>query len=82
MTTMNLKLRVETTSLSITLLTFDDFGDVEIASNSKKKFILVVDIVDGPSAVGGSINVSLVTNSVEGQDEDNNDIGCSCWIPI
>jgi len=56
-------------------ITFDDFGDVEIASNSKKKFILVIDIVDGPSAVGGLINVSLVNNSVEGQDEDNNDIG-------
>jgi hypothetical protein len=56
-------------------LTFDDFGDEEIASNSKKKFIVTFDVVDGVSASGGSINLSLKTNSVEGQDEDNNDIG-------
>lgn len=61
--------------ITSTVVTFDDFGDVEIASNSKKKFILVMDIVDGPSAVGGSINVELVAGSVEGEDEDNNDIG-------
>jgi hypothetical protein len=55
------------------VITFDDFGDVEIEANAKKKFFVVIDIVDGVSADNGSIQISFT--DLEGKDEDNNDIG-------